>query len=540
MGGDRYLFVNGAVFGVPGATAVATSGRTITAVGADRQLEDRVGADTEVIDLRGRLITPGFQDAHIHPATAGLELTRCALYDCRDAAEAAAVIDDHARRNPDVPWVLGGGWAMDWYPGGTPTIEELDRLVPDRPAYLRNRDGHGAWVNSAALAAAGITATTPDPVDGRIERAPDGSPQGTLQEGAMDLVGPVMPPVGVADYLVGLEAALAYLLPLGITAWQDAAVDPSIHAAYLELASQGRLPVDVVGALWWERDRGLEQIDELVERRRDAVPGYRATSVKIMLDGVAENFTAAMLEPYLDASGTPSERRGIDFVEPDELVAAVTALDGHGFQVHFHAIGDRAVRHALDAIEAARLANGAGDRRHHIAHIQVIHPDDLPRFAALGAVANAQPFWACSDGYQTDLTIPFLGSERAAWQYPFRSLLRAGARLAMGSDWSVSTPNPMLEMEVAVTRREPQDRLAEPFYPEECIGLDDAMLGFTAGSAFVNHRDDSSGSIAVGFAADLVVLDRNPFEADAGPAGEAVVDMTMIGGAIVHAREASG
>lgn len=540
MGGDRYLFVNGAVFGVPAATAVATSGRHINAVGTDRDLDEYRSGATEVIDLKGRLVTPGFQDAHIHPATAGLELTRCALYDRTDAAGAAAAIVDYARHHPDAPWVLGGGWAMDWYPGGTPTVEELDRLVPDRPAYLRNRDGHGAWVNSAALAAAGITAATPDPDDGRIERKPDGSPQGTLQEGAMDLVEPAMPPVAIADYVVGLGAALDYLLPLGITAWQDAAVDPLIHAAYLEMAGADALPVNVVGALWWERDRGMDQLDELVKRRSQGVRGYRPTTVKIMLDGVAENFTAAMLEPYLDAAGVPSDGSGIDFVAPDELAAAVTALDALDFQVHFHAIGDRAVRNALDAVAAARRANGVGDRRHHIAHIQVIHPDDVPRFAALGVVANAQPFWACPDGYQTDLTIPFLGPERAAWQYPFRSLLDAGARLAMGSDWSVSTPNPLLEMEVAVTRCEPHHRSTDPFYPEERISLSAAMTAFTAGSAFVNHRDGSSGSVAVGFDADLVVLDRNPFEPGAGPAGEAVVDMTIIGGSIVYAREAAG
>jgi predicted amidohydrolase YtcJ len=257
--------------------------------------------------------------------------------------------------------------------------------------------------------------------------------------------------------------------------------------------------------------------------------------VKIMQDGVIENFTAAVLEPYLDADGRPTENRGKSFVHPEELKAAVTRLDAEGFQVHIHAIGERAVREALDAYEAARNVNGSNDNRHHIAHIQVIHPDDLPRFRELGVTANAQPLWAVYEGQMLNLTIPFLGPERSGWQYPFGSLVRSGARIAMGSDWSVSSPNPLWEMHVAVNRTSPPayeygGGNLEPFLPGERLDLPTAIAGFTINSAYVNHLDDLTGSIEVGKRADLVVLDRNPFEHPADRLADARVVRTLVEG----------
>jgi predicted amidohydrolase YtcJ len=260
--------------------------------------------------------------------------------------------------------------------------------------------------------------------------------------------------------------------------------------------------------------------------------------VKIMLDGVVENFTASMLEPYLDAEGRPTDNAGIPFVDPESLPGIVTRLDAEGFQVHFHAIGDRAVRNALDAAEAAITANGANDHRHHIAHIQVVHPDDVPRFARLGVVANAQALWACHEPQMDDLTIPFLGPDRSTHQYPFGSLLGAGARLAMGSDWSVSTPDPFPQMEVAITRVDPDDRDREPLLPEESIGVEDALTAFTRGSANVNHLDDRTGMLTPGMAADLVVVDRDIGSPDAGPIGEARALLTMVEGQVVHEDQA--
>ncbi|HYT30758.1 MAG TPA: amidohydrolase, partial [Actinomycetota bacterium] len=373
---------------------------------------------------------------------------------------------------------------------------------------------------------------TPDPEHGRIERDPDGEPAGTLHEGAMDLV--ALPVPSGADWEAAILRAQAHLHSLGITAWQDAIVEPDTLAAYRALAERGELTAKVVGALWWDRERGEEQIDELREQRSAATAGrFRATAVKIMQDGVCENFTAAMLDPYFDGHGHRTENAGISMVEPALLRRVVTLLDREAFQVHVHAIGDRAVREALDAVEAARDANGPWDARHHIAHIQLIHPDDLPRFASLGVVANAQPLWACNEPQMVELTIPFLGPERAARQYPFASLVRAGATLAAGSDWPVSSPNPLLEIEVAVNRIDPQDRHGEPFLRQERLGLGAAIDAFTRGSAFVNRLEGSTGTIEAGASADLAVLDRDLLAPDAGPIGDASVVMTLVDGAVV-------
>ncbi len=517
------------------ARGLAVEGGRIVEVSRDGDLAHRVTSATELIDLDGRMVLPGFQDAHVHPPMAGLSMTRCDLRGDQNRSEYLATVESYATGHPEAEWILGDGWAMDAFPGGIAAKEDLDRVVPDRPVFLVNRDGHGAWVNSRALAVAGVGISTPDPPDGRIERGPGGEPAGTLQEGAMALVERVVPADTVADFERGLAVAQDHLVSLGITAWQDAWVTPETEAAYRALAGREELKPRVVGALWWERGRGDEQIEELVERRSLSTAGrFRPTSVKMMLDGVAENFTAAMLEPYLDEEAWPIDNRGIDFIDPDLLPGYVARLDAAGFQVHFHAIGDRAVRQALDAVEAARNANGWSDARHHVAHIQVIDPEDLPRFRRLGVVANAQPFWACYSGYQTELTIPFLGPERSSRQYPFGSLLRHGATLAFGSDWSVSTPNPLLALETAVTRVEPGSSGGEPFYPDERIGLSEAIAAGTAGSAYVNHLDHTTGSIETGKSADLVVVDRNLFSA--GPVGEAVVDLTVIDGEVVYRR----
>jgi predicted amidohydrolase YtcJ len=511
---------------------VAIRGGRIAAIGDSAR--DAAGPHTEVIQVAGGLLLPGFQDAHVHPPSSGLERLLCDLNAADDAESSLRLVAEYARAHPEEPWILGGGWWTAAFPGGTPRREDLDPIVPDRPVFLPNRDGHGAWVNSRALDAAGIDRRTPDPPDGRIERDPDtGAPTGTLHEGAMRLVETVVPPTGPETWERAILEAQAYLHSLGITAWQDAWVGPEHLDAYLTLAGRGELTARVVLALWWERDRGVEQVEELLDRRARAaaVDGVDAATVKIMLDGVVENFTAHLLEPYLDALGEPTDNRGIPFLDREALVAAVTRLDREGFQVHVHAIGDAAVRNALDAFEAARGANGPRGNRHHIAHLQVVHPDDVPRFADLDVTANAQAFWACHEPQMDQLTIPFLGPERTARQYPFASLARAGARLAFGSDWSVSTPDPLLQLEVAVTRVEPGGN-GEPFLPEERLAPEEALAAFTLGSAFVNRLDHETGTIEPGKAADLVALDHDPFVD--GPIGRARAVLTMVGGRIVH------
>jgi len=531
----------------PRAEAVAVSGGRIVAVGGSDELADLAGGDTRVVALSGRMVVPGFQDAHVHPPSSGLERLRCDLHDIAGAGAVLDAVRRYALTHPDAAWVLGGGWRLPDFPGGTPHRSMLDDVTGDRPAYLTNRDGHGAWVNTAALQLAGIAAGTPDPPDGRIERDPDGVPSGTLHEGAMDLVERLAPATTAAEWRAATMEAQAFLHSLGITAWQDAWVLPANQEAYLALDREGLLTARVVGGLWWDRDRGLEQILELVERREASGGGFpwpasgtrrfRAGTVKIMQDGICENFTAGVLEPYLDAAtGRPTDRRGLSFVDPGLLAEAVARLDSEGFQVHVHAIGDRAVREALDAFELAAARNGPSTMRHHIAHLQVVGPADVPRFGALGVVANCQPFWACLDDQMRDLNAPILGPERVATQYPFRSLHRAGARLAFGSDWSVTTPDPLAIVQVAVTRVPFDEPDVEPFLPDERLDLDAALEAATAGSAFVNHLDELTGAIRPGMAADLAVVDRDIFAVAPMEIGRARVDLTLARGAPVFDR----
>ncbi|HEY7485091.1 MAG TPA: amidohydrolase [Streptosporangiaceae bacterium] len=540
-------FVGGVVHTVDAvrrrATAVAVRDGRIVAVGHD--LGDLIGPRTEVVDLRGGALIPGFQDAHVHPAFAGSTMLACDLADAADAREALDRVAAYAAAHPDREWITGSGWYMEWFPGGTPGCDLLDAVVRDRPVYLTNRDGHGAWVNTRALSLAGVDASTPDPADGRIERDSDGAPQGTLHEGAALLVGRLAPRPTPRERLGGLLLAQGHLHSLGITGWQDAIIgsylgqqDP--YDTYLVAARDGLLTARVVGALWWDRDRGLEQLPELLARRAGASEGrFRATTVKIMQDGVAENYTAGMIEPYLDGCGCQTTNRGLSHVDPAALREYVTALDGQGFQVHLHAIGDRAVREALDAIEAARDHNGPGDRRHHIAHLQVVHPDDIRRFASLDVAANMQALWAAHEPQMDELTIPFLGPERAGRQYPFAALRATGAVLAAGSDWAVSSANPWWGIHVAVNRIAPPGQGppgAGPLLPGQALHLGTALAAYTIGSAYVNHLDRETGTIEPGKLADLALLDRDPF---AGPVEEihaTTVLQTFVGGERVYAR----
>ena len=289
----------------------------------------------------------------------------------------------------------------------------------------------------------------------------------------------------------------------------------------------------MIAAQRWSRHAGLEQFDSLVERRRSlAIGRLRADRVKILFDGIVENFTAAMLEPYLDADGRPTENRGMYYFDLAVVREAVRLADAAGLHVHIHTIGDRAVRDALDAIEAAIAVNVTWDRRPTLAHIQVVHPADIPRFASIGVVANGQPYWAVHEAQMTELTMPVLGPERGGWQYPFASLLRSGARLAFGSDWSVSTADPLQEIEVAVRRVSPDHRDGEPFLPDERISLEAAVRAFTLGAAYVNGLEAETGSIEVGKLADLIVLDRDLFAPDVLPA-DARVLLTLVEGEAV-------
>jgi predicted amidohydrolase YtcJ len=542
---SEVLFRGGTVFDghrfLPEGTDVRVRGGRITEVG--RGLEP---GRADQVGLHGGTLLPGFIDAHAHPVSAGQQLRTCDLSDGTTAREYLEVVARYAREHPGLEWVTGGGWSMEAFPGGLPARQPLDAVVWDRPVFLTNRDGHGAWVNTRALELAGIDSTTPDPRDGRIERDPAGQPTGMLQEGAANLVSRLLPPVTAEDWYHALLTAQAYLLSLGVTGWQDAIVGRSHRggadplAAYLRAAEAGTLVANVVGALWWDRDRGAEQIPELLHRRETSRIGrFRATTVKMMLDGVAENHTAAMLEPYLDGHGGQTGNAGLDFIDPGQLPGFVTALDREGFQVHFHALGDRAVRHALDALQAAGRANGFRDLRHHLAHLQVVHPGDIPRFAQLGASANIQPLWAVHEPQMDELTIPFLGERRSRWQYPFRSLLAAGAHLCGGSDWPVSSPNPLWGAHVAVNRSLPPQAGGyggEPFLPGQAIGLAPALAAYTSGSAWVNCLETVTGAIREGLDADFAVVDADLRRLPASEIWAASVVQTWIRGEVVYPR----
>jgi predicted amidohydrolase YtcJ len=542
------VFRGGSIFaGSPEPTrghAVLVREGRIAALVPEAELDAHVGANTEVVDLDGGLLLAGFQDAHIHPAQGGVELLQCNLTEAESAEEAVATIAAYAAANPDLPWIQGGGWSMDHYPGGAPLASLIDAVVADRPVALSSRDHHSLWANSAAFRAAGLDASIPDPDDGRIERLADGSPAGTLHEGAQGLVEAHAPVISEELLVAGLLRAQSDLIAQGITGWQDALVGEfagiaSTGLAYERAITEGKLKVRVRGAQWWKRDQGLEQLDGLIETRAKAealgLPErFNLGTVKIMVDGIAENFTASMVDSYRDCHGHDTGNKGLSFIAADDLATYVTALDAAGFQVHFHALGDRAVRDALNAVEAALKANGPSGLRHHLAHLQVVSGEDTARFAELGAVANLQPLWACHEDQLDELTLPFMPVSAEDRQYPFGELHARGALLAAGSDWPVSSADPIAGVHIAVNRIAPEED-REPLGGEiQRLDLATALAAYTSGTAYVNHRDSETGSIAPGYYADLTVVFPNPFEVPAGEIYRSRVVSTWIDGQRVY------
>lgn len=505
----------------------------------------QVAAGAEVVDLGGRLVMAGFQDAHVHPVMAGIELLGCDLSTCRNAGESLAKIAAYARAHPDLVWITGAGWSMDSFAHGTPTRQMLDAVVPDRPVLLENRDHHSAWANSRAFELAGVSRLTPDPADGRFEREADGTPAGTLHDGAMSVFDGVRPPIDPDHALAALLAAQQQLLSFGVTAWQDAAVgnlmgQPDTVEVYARALDADKLRVRVRGAQWWDRTSGLAQLAGLSERAQDirgryAPERFSLDAVKVMVDGVAESRTAAMHGHYRDARGAETDSSGMTFFDPADLTAFVTALDAARLQIHFHTLGDRAVTEALDALASARSRNGASRLRHHLAHLEVVRAADLPRFASLDVTANLQPLWAAHDAQLDELVLPFLPSQAQSELYPFGSLAAAGVRLAMGSDWPVSSPDPIQAVHVGVNRRHP-GASAAPLLPEQALELSRLLHAATAGSAYVNHLDAVCGRLRPGMFADLVVLDRNLWSLDPADLHAARVDETWIEGVRVYAR----
>lgn len=351
----------------------------------------------------------------------------------------------------------------------------------------------------------------------------------------MRLVARLLPRPSAAEWEQAILDAQTTLHAFGITACQEASLDEELFAPYRSVAERGVLTMRTEGNLYWSDGAGDDVIDDLLERRANGTFGrLRIRGAKLFQDGVVESKTAAMLEPYRDADGSVGDSRGASLFEPERLRRIVGVLDRHGFQVHIHTIGDRAVRESLDALSAAADANGRRDSRHHLAHVQFVAATDVPRFRELGVVANITPYWALPSGYINDLTLPFISPDAAALMYPFGSILRARGRLAFGSDWTVSTPDPLLQIEVAVTRQDPDALVENVLMPHERLTLDEAIAAATLGSAYVNHLDDQTGSIEPGKLADLVVLDRDLFDRGAGAIGQARVGTTLVDGDVVY------
>ena len=535
------LLRGGAVYTVDGprtwATAVGVKGGRIVYVGSDSVPDGMIGSETEVVDLAGKMVLPGFQDGHVHLLAGGVELGECTLFTIERAAALADSIDACAVARPEAAWVRGVGWELTVFPDANPSSAFLDGIVPDRPAIFDAADGHSAWVNSRALALAGITRDTPDPPDGRIERDPrTGQPSGTLRESAIQLVSRLLPERTDAELAAGLERAQRLANEAGITSALEAGAAESHLRAYAAAHVAKTLTIRVIAAVDAEPDSA--GIDSLVRKLRDwralyTSPRVRPIAAKLYQDGVIESGTAALLAPYLDRKGDA----GKPIYAQPRLDSLAAALDREGWQIHVHAIGDRAIRMTLDAFEHAMAVNGPRDSRHTITHLQLIDPADIPRFRGLGVVANFEPFWANGDEYVTRLAEPALGRARSRWLYPIGSMVKAGAVVSGGSDWSVSSLAPLDGMQVAITRRRPADRRAmTPWLPEEVVDLSTAIAMYTINAAYENHQERESGSIEVGKLADLVVLEKNLFAVAPGDLHGVRVMRTILEGQTVFER----
>ncbi len=517
------------------ADSLAVKNGDIAYVGNREGLSKLIGTDTKVFNLQGKLVLPGFHDSHVHPLDGGKALAQCRLDQAKSPGEMLEMIGKYAASHPQEEWVVGSGWPLFMFGDAGPTKELLDRVVRDRPVFLEAADGHSAWVNSRALDAAGISAQTIEPSLGHIEKDPNtGQPTGTLRELAVDLVSHLIPQPSHEQRVEYLESGLKQANSFGITSIQDAHVDGDILAAYNELHNQGRLTVRTAAAMYVDPLKSEEQVSDLLNLHATYNSGLlRATTAKIFADGVIESHTAALLEPYSDR---PNELGILNF-SPEKMRTIVLALDKAGLQVHVHAIGDRAVRTALDAFQNARAVNGTNDNRHQIAHLELVDWHDLTRFRELGVCANFQPYWAFADPYITKCTVPVLGASRTNQLYRIASMLKTSAVVAAGSDWPVSTLNPLDAIEIAITRRALGNTKDASWIPDERASLKEMLAAYTINGAYVNHEEKETGSLEVGKSADFVVLDKNLFKLSADQIHTTHVLWTFLQGKAVYRQD---
>jgi predicted amidohydrolase YtcJ len=521
------------------AQAIAIRGNTIVAVGTDESVAASIGSKTRVLDLHGRVVLPGIIDAHTHPADGARDLGKCNLGDVMlTAAALKEKVAECLKRSRGESWLE----VIQVNPSGlTLSLKDLDSMLAARPMILSGSDGHSAWANSRALEAAHITASTEDPAGGRIERDAAGTPTGTLRDDAMDIVFDAVPQQNLEHQVAQLSHVLASMRATGITSVQDASVNEALMQMYKTLYDRHRLDMRVRGCFHLRdlRQPAQSLIDNAIAfRSRWAIdPDFlRADAVKIFADGVIEypSQTAALLEPYLDGHGHATDNRGPSYFTQENLDAIVSGADAAGLTVHVHAIGDRAVRAALDAFAYSRRKNGAADRRDQIAHLELVDPADFPRFKELGVIANLQLLWAERDPYIVSATLPYIGPERSRHLYPARSLRDAGAVIAGGSDWNVSSFDAFVAMEHAVTRAEARGR--PPLLPEQSITLQDAVDAYTINAAYALKQERTTGSLEPGKRADLIVIDRDIFSIDPAELHATRVLSTYLDGREVYRR----
>ncbi|WP_411817810.1 amidohydrolase [Hyphococcus sp. DH-69] len=542
-GDAEIIFKNAKVYTVeesqPWADAVAIADGKIIAVGDMAAVEKTLNDETQIVDLQGRLLMPAFGDSHVHPVFGGIAFSRCSLHKGESIEDYQEIITGCVADSPGDETVYGVGWEDSLFPpNGVPNKEILDQISTDRVLIFESAGGHTYWVNSKALEVAGIDKDTPDPENGIIDRDQEtGEPVGGLQESAMKLVGHMVPEPSDKEMQDSILYVANMFNSLGITSWHDAGIDLDVDgnsktlSAYKEVIDRGDLTAHVSLAFKWDNAQELEQIPVILEAVAGAKSwGLQADSVKFYLDGVIPQRTAAMIEPYEGAG----DIRGEVQIEPEVLSKAVANLQESGIQSHVHAIGDRGVRVALDAFDYAKSETGAIDRPL-ISHLNVIDPADQERFGPIGAIAVFQPTWASNYPYM-DLTKQAIGPIRSEYIYPSKGVLNYGGMIAFGGDWPVATADPLLGLEVAVTRTNFDDPDSGPLLAEQAITLEQAIEAHTLNVAYANNLDKITGSIAPGKSADLIVLDSDIFEMPAADISEANVILTLFKGRPVHGK----
>jgi len=534
------VLINGGIYTVDEkqswAEAAAILDGVFIAVGSNDEIGPLVGPQTRTIDLSGHMALPGFHDAHVHPTMGGYALLGCSLENETSIEALVNKVTACVSHGGD-GWLQGHAFDLSLFGQDGPDKSLLDKIDTDRPMILWASDGHNAWANSRALELAGITAETPDPPLGVIERNADGEPSGTLRETAQEIVRTVLPAPTLASNTEALGTGIRHLNTLGITSFIDAWVGEEDYQSYKAVEQAGNLTARVVTSLTYESGFAKHYGDEfervLAGRKAFNTERQNHDSVKLFLDGVLEGETAALLEPYIGKHG----QRGELIMNPEDLAKAVTRFDAMGIQVHMHAIGDRAVRAGLDAVEAARKQNGISDNRHHISHLQMIHVDDIERFAGLNTAANFQALWAEPDDWIMELNLPVVGEERVQGMYPIASVERAGGRIVGGSDWNVSSANPLAAIEVAVRRQDPSEHAGPVLNKRERVSLSSMIAAYTINAAWLMHQEDKTGSIEVGKQADIAVLDRQLFDIPATEISEVRVLLTILAGDVIYSAE---